>query len=354
MRYLIDISNTQNERINNLINQGRYQSIASFILSALENQLYLEESPPDVLSSKEMRPNAIAPEQVVSYDKSIREMSSLLSADIGDVAFIKPPADSKIIPKALSKDSDSHFWIWGQVNRIFPLKFGLRVLGNLLKQNKAETIDPRMFRDIAAQSARNVGLRLMAFEKMKNVKRKERISAGLPVGDQAFNSESRYKTHFLATVRVTDEGKEMLDGALAKLKFVNIEIIEKKEKIGITKEGLEFAKLENPILDKQEYDVTLSNAEVDYYLRHIAENIPGEYRAIKLIFSIIAKGTNRRESINKELSRKYPEWTPETLNTQRAGLMSRMFELRLLERDPDKKGVGVTYRISKAGEDKIK
>jgi hypothetical protein len=153
---------------------------------------------------------------------------------------------------------------------------------------------------------------------------------------------------------MTDDNKPVLDGALAKYMFANIEGVDKEEKIGITKAGLEFAQLENPILDKNEYDFTLSEAEIDYYLRHVAEHVQGEYKAIKLIISIIKKGINRREDINEALIKYCPEWSPAIRNTQRAGLMSRMFELKLLEREPDEKGVGVTYKIVKNAEDRVR
>jgi len=354
MRYLIDISNVQNEKIGNLIKQGKYQNIAAFIYSALENQLYLEESPGGPLLSVETQSREAGSQQAEVYNKGNNEASllSLLAADIGDVTIIKPPMESRIMFMA-GKDSDCRFWVWGQVNRIFPLKFSLRVLANLLKQNKTGVITLKMFKDIAASNARIFGQKLMAIEKMKQSKRAERISPGLPIGEEGFKSEARFKSHFLVTVRMTDDNRPVLDGALAKYMFANIEGVDKEEKIGITKAGLEFAQLENPILDKNEYDFTLSEAEIDYYLRHVAEHVQGEYKAIKLIISIIKKGTNRREDINEALIKYCPEWSPAIRNTQRAGLMSRMFELKLLEREPDEKGVGVTYKISKNAEDKI-
>lgn len=355
MRYLIDITSAVNEKVGDLVRKGRYPSVAAFINSAIENQLYLEESSPGIMKSdvEQLRPVDGQQASSLSKGNSGENYLSLLSSDIRDVQTINPPSEDRIMLMAGKKDSDCRFWVWGQVNRIFPLKFSLRTLGNLLKQNKADTISLKSFKEIVAPNARGFGQKLMEFEKMKHAKRAKRVSAGLPIGEEGFKSEARFKSHFLVTVRTTEEGRPVLDGALAKYMFANVEGVNKEEKIGITKAGLAFAQLENPILDRNEYDFTLSEAEIDYYLRHVTEHVQGEYKAIKLIISIIKKGINRREDINEALIQYCPEWSPEIRNTQRAGLMSRMFELRLLEREPDEKGVGVTYKISKNAEAKI-
>lgn len=355
MRYLIDITSVQNDKVSNLIKKGRYQSIAAFINSAIENQLYLEESPPGVMADSVTQFHEGSEKQTDSYNKgsSGETYLVLLASDIREVHTVRPPNEDRIMLVA-GKNSDCRFWVWGQVNRIFPLKFSVRMLANLLKQNNTDTISLKSFKDITATNARSFGLKLVEFEKMKHAKRAERVSAGLPVGEEGFKSEARFKSHFLVTVRTADDSKLVLDGALAKYLFANIEGVDKEEKIGITKAGLEFAQLENPIIDKSEYNFTLSDAEVDYYLRHVAEHVQGEYKAIKLIISLIKKGVNRREDINEALIKYCSEWSPEIRNTQRAGLMSRMFELKLLERQPDEKGVGVTYKISKGAEERIK
>ena len=356
MRYLIDITSAVNEKVGDLVKKGKYPSIAAFINSAIENQLYLEESPPGIMGADvaQLRSDGQQAESLYSKANSGENYLALLSSDILDVHTINPPSQDRIMIMAGNVDYDSRFWVWGQVNRIFPLKFSLRALANLLRQNKADTISLKSFKEIAATNARSFGQKLVEFEKMKHAKRAERVSAGLPIGEEGFKSEARFKSHFLVTVRASEDGRAVLDGALAKYMFANVEGVDKEEKVGITKFGLEFARLENPILDRSEYDFTLSDVEIDYFLRHVAKHVQGEYKAIKLIISIIKKGINRREDINEALINYCPEWSPEIRNTQRAGLMSRMFELRLLEREPDERGVGVTYKISNNAEDKIR
>ena len=66
----------------------------------------------------------------------------------------------------------------------------------------------------------------------------------------------------------------------------------------------------------------------------------------------ISKGTNKREAINDALLKKYPELGAVIVNTQRAGLMSRMFELGLLGRE--KTGVHVKYKVTEKGKSLLK
>jgi len=215
------------------------------------------------------------------------------------------------------------------------------VLGNVVKQASYPTVELNTFREKAADVARQVGLKLLAIEKNERRGRERRVSSGLPIGELEFKSKSRYKNHFLVNLR--KDG--ILDGALARFKFINIEKEQKKENIGMTKEGLKFALLENPIIDKREYNVSLSDEEREFYISYVAKNVQGEYKAIRWILSAIETGVNRREDLNDALSKKYPEWTSVIVNTQRAGLMARMFDLGLLERE--KLGVEVIYKISK-------
>lgn len=343
MRYLIDLSNIHNEKIQELIKQGEYESVAAFIRTAIENQIYLESSPEEVPAHYPIRLKGEPGRLVTDVGLGL-----LRSWAAGDIETIEPPRENKIIFPPEKKGSDANTWIWGQVNKIFPSKVALRVLGNMIKERKKSTVDVNIFKEKAAEIAREVGLRLSAVERREGRKREEKVSLGLPIGEPKFNSESRYKTHFLVNVR--KDG--MFDGGLARFKFVNIQKEEKKDNIGITEGGLRFALLENPIIDKEEYNATLSDEEKEFYLNYVAKEIPGEYRAIKWILSTIAKEINRREAINGELGKRYPEWTEAIVNTQRSGLMGRMFELGLLGRE--KSGVEVIYKISKRGRDILK
>ncbi len=142
-----------------------------------------------------------------------------------------------------------------------------------------------------------------------------------------------------------------LDGAMPYLRFVNLNKDEKgKVLIGLTDPGLNFAKLNNPVLDFADFEKSLNENEADFYIDHISKNVQGERNATKWLLYKLAIGLKDREEINNELKREFGQiWgaSDAVINTQRAGLMSRMFELGLIEKE--KEGIKVIYNISNRG-----
>jgi hypothetical protein len=142
----------------------------------------------------------------------------------------------------------------------------------------------------------------------------------------------------------------LLDGALAVMRFCNIYSDKRKQFIGITKPGLRFSLIENPVLDNNNFNKSLNEEESLFYINHVKENIIGEYAAMHWLVKQIENGNNERDPLNREIDKTYGEiWkaTSAVINTQRAGLTSRMTELGLIERD--KNGVRVKYRVSEFG-----
>lgn len=240
-------------------------------------------------------------------------------------------------------------WIWGQINRIFPVKLGLRILGNMQKE-KGDFISLKEFHKKAGEIARIIGLQLQKIDKQLKRNRDERVSTALPIGRNDEKAELRYIAHFLASKR-TDG---ILDGAMARLRFANIQSLNEKEKmIGITNEGLEFAALKNPILDDSpELGRTISDEEADFYIKHIKDNVLEELNPFIHILEIINKGASSVNEIDEELKKIKQNWTDIVVTTQRSGALGRMNELGLIKKI--KKGIRVSYQISESGEKFLK
>ena len=85
-------------------------------------------------------------------------------------------------------------------------------------------------------------------------------------------------------------------------------------------------------------------------MQHVKDNVPGEYEAFTTILEIIKNGINKREEINDALSSSIDPsygWGKDVINTQRAGVMSRLYELGLIGKV--KKGIYVKYNITEKG-----
>lgn len=385
MRYVIDVLQKQADHISRLVNQGRYSSTAQFILAAVENQLYIEESDNIAVAKVPISKPTNNSSQI-----HIKEYThSLAGSPVVDVDVVPSLTDirnNKVKPipapgfenlacsnkrgKALN---ESDAWLWGQVNRIFPIKLGLRIL--LASLGKEGIIELESFRAKAGEIALAYGKMLRNHERYEDKARDERVSAGLPIDisdneyrkltiaklgknrriseidaylqQEEFKSTNRYRAQFLASMR--KDGK--LEGAMSYLRFVNLKIHDNgKVYIGMTSAGLDFTYLKNPIIDEKKYDVSLSDKEKEYYLEHIYKNVKGEFTAIQWLLKNIENGINRREQINEHLKGEFnSKWEDSDLviNTQRAGLMARMFELELIDRD--KEGIKVKYVTSSKG-----
>lgn len=352
MRYVVDVTQNQANRITELITAGKYRSVAQFISAAIENQIYLENNPDNALPriNTEDKFSGVIMEKY-NVEVSTQEDTSIALKNIKDKPqTVSLPEFSDLAISSYFNTEEEKCWLWGQSNKIFPIKIGLRVLYSLL--GSGQWTDLEGYREKAAVIAASFGTKIRSYENKKDKIRDDRISAGLPK-EKEFKSINRYKNHFLAYMR--KDGK--FDGPMSFLRFVNLSKDEKgKVLAGLTEHGINFAKIENPVIDGGDFERSFSDKEIDFYLNHIAKNVKGEYFAFRWVLNRIKNGVDGRGSINKALAEEMESaWegvTPAVVNTQRAGLMARMFELGLIEKK--KSGITVTYKISERGESFLK
>jgi len=342
MKYLVDISQKHAKKIQKLVEKGDYEGIAQFITVAIENQLYLEKSGLPTLAENDrgMDINPIKESRNMQSEKAA--ISLVLTAFKSNPQPLSPPSYLQLV-LGQKEGKEELFWPWGQINKILPVKIGVRTLFRELGADKKMSLGD--FADVATKEAAHIGERLRSHEDQLRKLRDEKISAGLPkVNDE--KSQTRYKAQFLVYCR--KDG--LFDGAMALFRFANIESDGDKQMIGITKAGVNFAIIPNPVLDEDNLDKSLSREEIDFYLGHVKNHVKGEFAGIMWILTKINQGIKERESLNGELKNEFAElWeaSDAVINTQRAGLMARMFELGLLEKE--KKGIYVTYSNSDFG-----
>ncbi len=221
----------------------------------------------------------------------------------------------------------------------------MRILHQLLATS--QPVELNEFLDIAAKEATLVAEKLREHETKNGKMRDEKISAGLPSRDE--KSQNRYKFQFMVYLRKD----KLMDGAMSLMRFCNVYEEKKKQMIGLTEQGLKFSSVISPVLDENRFDLALSEDESLFYINHIKENVKGEYEAIKWMLEKIGSGKNTRELLNKEMEETFTKsWgdntTEAVINTQRAGITARMFELGLIEKE--KEGIYVQYGVSELGE----
>jgi len=347
MKYVVDITQEQAQTIRKLINEGKYKNFAQFILNSIENQIYIENQMQDEPNFEENIQISNITLKGIKSDKgtkSYKDEINLTNIKNNPIC-VSTPSFSDLGYSTKNDVSEDNTWIWGQVNRILPIKIGLRVLLAIIKNEQWILLEE--FSKTAANYAANLGTYLRVIEDKKNISRENRISTGLP-DINSYKSIMRYKSHFLAYIRKDNK----YDGAMPYLKFVNLKKTDKgTDMIGMTKHGLSFAKFENPVIDLKDYTQSLSNQEIEFYLYHASQNVKGEYNAINWLLDTLKTNPVNREGINDLLKEEYGSiWQASVavINTQRSGLMARMFELNLIEKE--KQGITVKYNITSFGE----
>jgi Arc/MetJ-type ribon-helix-helix transcriptional regulator len=330
LKYIVDITPDLAKKVSNLVNQGRYESISQFANAAFQNQLLLEESPRETLD------NLI--ETPISESKPSKTETPLSTLAINfkaeSIKTVSPPDDAKIPNDCL----------WGQYNRIFPVKITLRVLANILRDN--ETIELGFLHSQAVKAAREVGLILRKEDKKSKRKYGDMLSSALPTGRNVTKTEKRFMNHFVGYY--TRAGR--IEGAPGALKFLNIsENEEYKPVVGITQTGLHFAALSNPVLDEADFRTSLSKDESLFYVKTVFQNLDREKELNRSILEKIEKGGSSPSDLNQGINHLSRGWSQAMVNTIRAGAISRLNELGLINRL--RNGVNVTYSLTKFGKE---
>lgn len=353
MKLVVDLSETLIGRVKQAVDEGGYENAREFVTTAIENQLELEESSEEQFKTLDEAINAIGEEDAVGSEEPEHPPSDIGTDGLGQrkydtVPTVAPPSEGRL-------DSGP---LWGQYNRIFPVKLVVRRLANVIQdQNEDGTSTPHdsiqwidfdQFRKETAKLARNYGLQVKQYDEEKSRGRGEKLSAGLPTSESLQKSIERFQTHFIGKSR--RDGN--LGGAAPHLLFVDI-TNKDVSRIGITEAGLEFAELYSPLLDKgSDADDPLSNDERTFYIDHVRKELSAEFNAMVDLAEAIENGIDRPDSLTEQVAQMDDSWSESQASTIRSGLVSRMHELGLVTRER----IGqrsIAYQLTSEGKDFI-
>ena len=325
MRYVINISPKYEKKISRLIKKGVVLSIDHFVEVAIRNQLLLEADEIKI-SSTSMKKSQRKTQRKEKYQKKY-DLNNFIKRDNLHVTSI----ESKIA------EEYQNSLIWGQIYRIFPIKFNLRVLANIF-DNGVTRVLLEDFKEKISDLAYQQGKKLREIDEMMSRKRGNKLATGFPtdVYGKLAKSRERYFTHYVGGINTKLES----EGCLVQLGLVEIRGDGANEPyIQITNPGLDFALSENPILDLQQYQDSLATTEISQYINSIRVNLPLELKHMIYFLSSIESGINERDALNERMREFYSQLPSETVkweslqvvNTMRTGLTSRMVELGFIE-----------------------
>lgn len=271
--------------------------------------------------------------------------------------FIKPTIERSpvrffpICPKEMDDDKVTlDQWLFGQYNKLLPLKASCRAIANMLTINP-EGIALDIARNEISNSALELGKYLRVLDKENGTERSEAVSTAFPKeGDESLKSMMRYASQFVGYL----SSKEELSGLPHDYQMAGI-VPGQDPLILLTEAGWEFALLPNPVLDGEVTSPAqkLSSEEREYLIDHVKRNVPVERFTFLVLLEKISNGAATPEILDNSLSDLYPDssignFSKSFLSSQRSGAISRMVDLGLIARI--RRGVRVAYHITKLGE----
>jgi hypothetical protein len=367
----VNLSAVVFEEIKALVEKGLYKGLEQFLEIAAFNQLALERgvSAADILQSGHRnqagltrtatrepvgkRSILVAEEPINgrqlgpprSPEKIGRQVVRIRSTNlVNPEAELKDFRERLSISEGLTTSSPvqttprpSGERLWGQVNRLFPLKLATRWIAK--KSNGAEWAVLGEVSDALADDAATIGSILEALDMRSGRKRDDLLATGLPRrANQA--SRDRFLSQYIA--RVT-RAAEIFPGAICQYSLAAFQ----GERLALTDAGLQFTTIPNPILDQGLADAkaALSEEERVFLRNHIRANVSGEFHDLQLIVNSVVDGKDTPERLLKATRSKFPaQWSDLMARTQVSGLLARAVDLGLMSRVWD--GRNVTYQAS--------
>ena len=348
----INISPRLFDSVREMIAEGKYDTPEQFLEVAIFNQLALEKGKASGLDAAN-----VGDAHNSSPPRASGPATSPASATSNGSKSKSGDDDRKAMEKALARLRDSDWQdnslsafappteyfdghIWGQVNRLLPLKIACRWLA-VRAYSDGEWPRLRSISDDLADDAAAIGTGLELIDSSRKRKRDERLATGLPRRGNAA-SRDRFISQYIA--RTTRSG-EIYPGAICQFGLARFEF----DEIGLTPFGVELAKLSNPILDSPIDDAiaTLSGQERSFFVDTIRSTVPVEKGDVQMVLDSATAGNTSPNDLLESVKSQMPkEWTDLAKRTHVAGVLARCADLGLIRRRW--RGRNVTYELSEA------
>ncbi len=348
----IEVSKRTKDELERLLEAGGYRDYSEAVSIAIANQLLLHTH------ANENSARNIPPALVASTESALPEKSGKNSTPQVRLALEVPPLFSHIssgkcphlaaYPNdafAVDRDVPVDRWIFGQHNKLLPVKATCRALARLMStEGEGNLSFPKTASTIASEAVK-LGDYLRHLDETSGVHRDDALSFAFPYTDSPNGDKSRlrYANQFVASF--TRQGS--FTGLPFELKLVNRDQ-SRTPHILLTEAGWRFAEMRNPILDEGQdaRQSRFSIEEIEFLVAHIRSLVPAEAFAYKVVLESIAQGAKTPDKLDDALEEYLPQreekpYTRAYLTTQRAGVVSRMVDLGLVQRIRD--GINVSY-----------
>ncbi|HDZ21511.1 hypothetical protein LCGC14_0124370 [marine sediment metagenome] len=243
-------------------------------------------------------------------------------------------------------------WLFGQYNKLLPAKASCRGLVSLL-QDSPDGVELERARDRVSAEAARLCTYLAWLDERHGRGKGESLATAFPKEGNE-KSIRRYADQFVGSVNKSGA----LSGILVGLKLADkVSEADGAYMLGLTRAGLAFARLANPLLDaagREAPEGKFSDEEREFLVNHIRENVAVEYYAYKMVARGVLEDADAPESLKHWLAQSVPlgDGSPPSeayLGSQKAGAVSRMIDLGLLVRSHE--GPHVRYQVTDKGQE---
>jgi hypothetical protein len=355
----VDISQRTKDELEGLLEIGQYRDYSEAIAVAVANQLLLHThaeasgsrmAEPEVIAERPKERESNAPRSKAEATSSTTDVPQLFAAldQAAKTPVLAPfPNDLFAMGQGIPVDR----WIFGQHNKLLPVKATCRALARLMQSDSRESLRLTKAASEIASEAVRLGDYLRHIDRVSEIHRDDALSFAFPYTDSPNGDKSRlrYANQFVASF--TKQGT--LAGLPIELKLANRDH-SRNPQLLLTEAGWRFALMTNPILDfrKDGTQPRFSDDEVGFMIDHIRAHVPAEAFAFGAVLMAVMDGANTPEKLDDALQKYLPKrndkpFTRAFLTTQRAGVVSRMIDLGLLQRLRD--GINVTYAATAKG-----
>lgn len=334
--------------IQRLVEMGHYASPAEFLELAAVNQLQLEcdrgtpaKLPPSESALPVRGHRRAAPPRRPSAGNDRRRMGEIDEAEVlqalGRLILrpeIDPPAELAFAqPPAVGTDVR----IWGQVNRLLPIKFAARwVAARAVADKQWSSIDDILQQ--AAVDAAILGSALEQADAAADRNRDELLATGLPLAGNSASAD-RFLSQYIARVTRT----AVHPGAIVQYGFASLH----RRRVVLTNAGFEFAMIRNPVIDGDlaQTTRTLNGEEREFFIERAVPFLHTELTDYSLVLSFVADGHDTPNDLLDLLGKNLPAgWSDAQVRTHVTGVVARMVDLGLLRRQWQ--GRHVQYEIT--------
>lgn len=313
MKLYVDIPAETLTRATDAVARGGYRTLSDLVLLALENQI-----------SQELQGSTSTQQHRKSSDVSGRSQQK--SGRASPVVKILEDGNA-IMPsrEALGRSVADYGWLWGLINRVFPIKVAAR---NLMQISRSGIVPLEDAKESAASYATEIAASLTA-RGAGSATRDESILIGLPAREPLFRAKQRFADHFVGRI----DGSTRPWGALFELGLAGI-AEDKRSLIGLTALGRRFAELENPVLDGDSKVLTLTEAETNLYMTEIVPAVERELQCFRTLLAGLRTGTTSTDHLQALTIQALGSSTsPESARSQQTAAIGRLRELGLIKRE---------------------